>query len=348
MVHGVHRDWSILAVGLLVLGWATNADSLEVSGSQSGTWALANSPYVARGVTVPTGQTLTIEAGVIVKFDVDRNYMLQVEGTLEAVGTSSAPIVFTSLLDDVGGDTNGDGEASSPTAGDWVELRFDDGSAGELAHCQIRYAGKADGRAVAIFGDAAPSLTHCEITHVEGDGVWMTGDAAPMIGPDNAFTGISGHGVLNHGSAMVDARNNWWGDASGPYHETDNPGGSGVEVSDRVVFMPFLTEPPGSDASTLVEAMVTRALPDRFTLFQNTPNPFNPATEIRFDLPAAADVRLSIYNIVGQEIQRLVEEHYPAGSYRVRWEADGRASGVYFYRLEARGFRAAKKMLVTR
>ena len=147
---------------------------------------------------------------------------------------------------------------------------------------------------------------------------------------------------------MVDARNNWWGDASGPYHETDNPGGNGVEVSDRVVFMPFLTEPPVTDASTLVEAMVTRALPDRFALFQNTPNPFNPATEIRFDLPAAADVRLSIYNIVGQEIERLVEEHYPAGSYRVRWEADGRASGVYFYRLEAGGFRAAKKMLVTR
>lgn len=81
------------------------------------------------------------------------------------------------------------------------------------------------------------------------------GRYCPTIGPNNAFNEITGFGVRNRGRAIVDARDNWWGDASGPYHETENPGGIGVEVSGNVDFWPFLTHPPGRDAVTIVEEL---------------------------------------------------------------------------------------------
>jgi hypothetical protein len=92
-------------------------------------------------------------------------------------------------------------------------------------------------------------------------------------------------------------------------------------------------------------------LPDGYRLHQNCPNPFNPMTEIRFDLPEAAAVRLSVYNVLGQEIRRLTDEMLPAGAHLVTWDGRderGRAvsSGIYLYRLSAGGFSAMKKMLL--
>ncbi|MGD0339966.1 MAG: T9SS type A sorting domain-containing protein [Bacteroidota bacterium] len=72
-----------------------------------------------------------------------------------------------------------------------------------------------------------------------------------------------------------------------------------------------------------------------FQLSQNYPNPFNPSTTIRFSLPKASDVNLSIYNILGERITVLVSEHMNAGTHLVEWNASGFASGVYFYRLSA-------------
>ncbi len=82
------------------------------------------------------------------------------------------------------------------------------------------------------------------------------------------------------------------------------------------------------------------AIPERFRLYQNHPNPFNPATTIRFDLPAPAHARLDIFNILGQRVTTLLDRDMPAGSHAVRWDGrdgNGRAvaSGVYFYRLNA-------------
>jgi hypothetical protein len=92
-------------------------------------------------------------------------------------------------------------------------------------------------------------------------------------------------------------------------------------------------------------------IPNRFNLSQNFPNPFNPTTQIKFDLPKAATVELSVYDILGREVRRLVNERYNAGSYTVTW--DGRnnrgsqvATGMYVYRLRAGSFVSTKKMLM--
>ncbi|MCP4568110.1 MAG: T9SS type A sorting domain-containing protein [FCB group bacterium] len=85
-------------------------------------------------------------------------------------------------------------------------------------------------------------------------------------------------------------------------------------------------------------------LPGQFELRQNYPNPFNPSTTIDFSLPERAHVQLKIYNILGQEIETLIDEQMNAGQYNVVWNAEHFASGLYFYRLSHKNQALTKKM----
>ncbi len=93
--------------------------------------------------------------------------------------------------------------------------------------------------------------------------------------------------------------------------------------------------------------------PSSFQLAQNYPNPFNPETSIHYQLPEEASIRISIYNMLGQEIQRLVDTFQPAGYYQINWNGRDFAgqsvvSGIYIYKIEANGFTATRKMLLVR
>ncbi len=89
-------------------------------------------------------------------------------------------------------------------------------------------------------------------------------------------------------------------------------------------------------------------LPTVFALDQNYPNPFNPSTDISFALPTAGRVSLIIYNVLGQEVETLVDGNLDAGNHTVTWEASSYSSGVYFYRLIADNDKFVKtnKMMV--
>jgi len=90
-------------------------------------------------------------------------------------------------------------------------------------------------------------------------------------------------------------------------------------------------------------------LPQEIILSQNYPNPFNPVTTIEFSLPAASEVSLVIYNVTGQEVERLIERRSMApGQYRVEWAPRALPSGIYFYRIEAGEFRETKRMLLVK
>jgi len=92
--------------------------------------------------------------------------------------------------------------------------------------------------------------------------------------------------------------------------------------------------------------------PEAFALANNYPNPFNPATTIKYALPEASQVRLEVFNVVGQVVSTLVDNHQNAGRYVVQWDATNDqghslSSGLYFYRLQAGGeFLEVKKMLL--
>jgi len=85
-----------------------------------------------------------------------------------------------------------------------------------------------------------------------------------------------------------------------------------------------------------------------FHLAQNYPNPFNPATTISFSLPVQSDVRLKVYNVMGQKIAELVNERLSAGTHTVSWNASDYSSGVYFYELNAGDIKISKKMLLVK
>ena len=108
----------------------------------------------------------------------------------------------------------------------------------------------------------------------------------------------------------------------------------------------------GFNGLALPAPVALQTRPEVFALANNYPNPFNPATTIQYALPQAADVELTVYNVVGQAVRTLVAEHQSAGRYVVEWDATNDSghrlsSGMYFYRLQAGGeFREVKKMLL--
>jgi len=77
----------------------------------------------------------------------------------------------------------------------------------------------------------------------------------------------------------------------------------------------------------------TNLIPDSYILYQNYPNPFNSTTTIKYDLPEPAFVSLVVYDVLGREVRRLVNEEEPASKYNVQFEAGDLSSGVYFYKI---------------
>ncbi len=134
--------------------------------------------------------------------------------------------------------------------------------------------------------------------------------------------------------------------ASGFLSLTDNNSGEAFGLfaalpNGTVIALPSATPPSlASAGKTEVE------LPQDFSLAQNYPNPFNPTTTISFRLPQAADVRLDVFNILGQNVATLVDEMRSAGEHQVTFDAEAFSSGVYFYRLNAGPKTETRKMVL--
>jgi hypothetical protein len=86
--------------------------------------------------------------------------------------------------------------------------------------------------------------------------------------------------------------------------------------------------------------------PVNFALEQNYPNPFNPKTGVRFQVLGVSEVKIAVYDLLGREVAVLVNERKAPGSYEVRFDGSGLASGVYVYRLIAGTFVQSKTMLL--
>ena len=164
--------------------------------------------------------------------------------------------------------------------------------------------------------------------------------ALVFVDPDTAYS-------VGRGGTIVyttDGGQNWTMQASGTEQTLQ-----GVAFSD-----PSTGTVVGSNGAILrtttggivvsVRENLHAQLPGRHLLKQNYPNPFNPITSIRYELPFDSEVSLIIYNLLGEEVARLVDKHQPTGSYSVTWDASSIASGIYFYRLQAGDFVQTRKM----
>ena len=132
----------------------------------------------------------------------------------------------------------------------------------------------------------------------------------------------------------------------------------GVPADEDTAWVAFLTNDPalpGADVM-VVRDIITglselEVLPTTFDVAQNYPNPFNPTTTISYQVPEATDVRLVIYNVLGQRVRTLVNDRMEPGYHSVVWDGlseDGRtvASGIYIYRFEASEFTKTLKLML--
>ena len=128
--------------------------------------------------------------------------------------------------------------------------------------------------------------------------------------------------------------------------------GSASSRDQRVTLEKFVDDLAGAQTVSIsLDEQGNVPMPDQVVLHQNSPNPFNPQTSIRFELPEAMRVRLSIFDVHGKLVRLLLDERRDAGVSNVEWNGtDDRgatvATGVYFYALDAGGKRYQHKMVM--
>ncbi len=155
------------------------------------------------------------------------------------------------------------------------------------------------------------------------------------------FAGTNDHGVL----VSKDTGNTW---------DVSNPGLSdlciySLAVSGKYLFagtnISGVWMSPVSDLTGIHETS-PKKLPQMFSLYQNYPNPFNPSTIISYSVPKSSLVTIKVYDILGREVETLVNEQKNSGNYKVTFNAGKLASGVYFYQLRSSDYTSIKKMLL--
>ncbi len=144
----------------------------------------------------------------------------------------------------------------------------------------------------------------------------------------------------NHGNAIV--------------YDTQMGAGDNAAPTGAVTGLISVSKAGGSTASSdvsiqqVVEEDAAASIPSQYELYNAYPNPFNPSTTIRFDLPETAKVRLVVYDMLGREVAVLVDGERSAGEHAVLFEAGKLSSGVYIYRLQAGNFVQTKKLMLTK
>jgi parallel beta-helix repeat protein len=292
--------------------------------------------------TTTTLATLTIEPGVIMKFNSSIGLTIGSGsnlGALNAVGTSSAPILFTS-------------NQATPTPGYWPGINFNSGTVSTntiLNFVTVEYGGSGTNyyNANVIMNAPISAIQNSTIRNSAGSGIYLYGIANSLAIMGSSITGnkwgiysygsnpivsntqIRGNttaGVTNASTTMnVDARSVWWGSYTGPRHSS-NPNGTGDIISDRVVYSPWLYQPPGS-SFTISNVNV---LPSSF-------NPIGSYTTFTGSISAVSDWTIVIKD-ANQATIRTFTGHGTVINQQWSGENDQAvkvADGIYSYTMQA-------------
>ncbi|MBU0561401.1 MAG: T9SS type A sorting domain-containing protein [Bacteroidetes bacterium] len=121
-----------------------------------------------------------------------------------------------------------------------------------------------------------------------------------------------------------------------------------IDFDGKYEYYSLIAEVDASVLTSVNDDPSIAGLPTEYALYQNYPNPFNPSTVIKFQVPSSKYVKLQVYDVLGSEVQTLVNEQIKAGNYEVVFNAAGLPSGIYFYRLETADFVQARKLLLVK
>jgi hypothetical protein len=169
-----------------------------------------------------------------------------------------------------------------------------------------------------------------------------------LVTGDATIVGSTGFGMMTNDLAF-DENNKLYGvigtpSVSGKLIEINTIDGTGTEIGDigfnHVTGLGYSLYGP---VNSIDEEII---LPKEFSLKQNYPNPFNPSTVIEYTVPKQSDVKLVVYNLLGQKVLTLVDEAKSAGNYNVSLNAGSLTAGIYFYRLQTGIFDQTKKMIL--
>ncbi|MEO8513766.1 MAG: T9SS type A sorting domain-containing protein [Ignavibacteria bacterium] len=179
------------------------------------------------------------------------------------------------------------------------------------------------GSRMIVWGGVAGNLTY-----LNTGGIYdPVTDAWALTTTVNAATVRDNHTAVITTSSMI-----VWGGYGGG-------GGSPVYLNTGGIY---------TNPSVIGITSISTVIPERFSLSQNYPNPFNPVTNIEFQLAKSGFVNLTVFDLLGREIETLVNEDLNAGTYNVDWNAVKYPSGAYFYRIRSVGFSETKKMMLVR
>jgi parallel beta-helix repeat protein len=201
-----------------------------------------------------------------------------------------------------------------------------------------------NGAGIYLWQECAPTIDSCDISNNIGYGVSCEGSSTPVI-HYNDIIDNQGYGVRNtDGTVTVDARYNWWGNSTGPYHPVSNPGGLGDTVSDYVDFDLWLDTAGIEEEESDIEFLYISGC---------YPNPFMERTRIEYNLPVASNVNIAVYNLFGARVKSLLNKRQNAGRYTITWsgrdERDNKLpGGLYFLRLEVGTGNETRKLLLVR
>lgn len=349
-----------------------------VSGDVSGTWAFAKSPYyVTNGdITIQNGDTLTIEPGVEVIFNIG-GFEFKVSGTLIAKGLADSVITFMGILNN---------------QGIWRGIYFNHDESSKLEYCIIRDAGFHNQAALHYY-ESKSSIKHCNILNNGGDGIecrYSTSEINSNVIINNGNFGIN-RSTRYYGQELLVRFNLVWNNTNGNFDRylaqdlgsniMVNVNGdscdSYLNISSDPLFIDLeggdfhltkespcidagdltLCDPDGSiadigayyyDKTTHVNYTNNLIKPNLFMLSQNYPNPFNSETTISYIIPKPTFVSIKIFDINGKEIETLVTEYHSAGNFKVKFNAKSLPSGLYFYSLISGDFIKTRKFILTK
>lgn len=152
----------------------------------------------------------------------------------------------------------------------------------------------------------------------------------------------------NDSTTIINTNNNWWGTDDSTAIESmmlHNIDSSKLPIID---YMPYAISLFDIDdtITTDIHESFDDIMPVEFILHQNYPNPFNPITNIQFAIMRKADVKISLFDVLGREVDILINERLGVGNFTVFFDGSNYKSGVYFYKLEAEYFTDSKKMIL--